>query len=45
VDWKPPVDGLPLLRQGQPYRYFSNYGLIGPLQELLKASNDNSAWT
>jgi hypothetical protein len=41
VDWKPPVDGLPLLRQGQAYRYYSNYGLIGPLQELLKAANDN----
>jgi hypothetical protein len=40
VDWKPPIDGLPLLKTGSRYRYFSNYGLIGPLQELLKASND-----
>jgi hypothetical protein len=41
VNWTPPVDGLPTLKTGTGYRYFSNYGLIGPMQELLKASNDN----
>lgn len=41
VNWKTPVEGLPTLRSGSKYRYFSNYGLIGPLQEYLKASNDN----
>lgn len=41
TDWKPPVDGLPLLGTGRERRFFANYGLIGPIQELLKASNDN----
>lgn len=41
TEWKPPVNGLPLLNNAARYRYFSNWSLIGPLQELLKASNDN----
>lgn len=41
TNWKPPVEGMPLLAQGNKYMMYSNYGLIGPLQELLKASNDN----
>lgn len=42
TDFKPAVDGLPLLNKGpNDYMQFSNYGLIGPLQEYLKASNEN----
>jgi hypothetical protein len=41
TDFRPPVDGLPLLNSGpEDYMFFSNYGLIGPLQEYLKASNE-----
>ncbi len=41
TDFEPPVEGIPTLRSNTKYAYFSNYGLIGPLQNLLKASNDN----
>jgi hypothetical protein len=41
TDFKPAVDGLPLMNKGQDYMQFSNYGLIRPLEEYLKASNEN----
>lgn len=39
--FKSPVDGIPKLGGGNKRAFYSNYGLIGPLQELLKASNEN----
>lgn len=36
-----PVDGIPKLGGASKRAFYSNYGLIGPLQELLKASNEN----
>lgn len=42
TNFQSPIDGIPTLRDGAAqYLFFSNYGLIGPLQELLKSSNDN----
>jgi len=43
TNFTPSVDGLPLLNQGggNDYMQFSNYGLIRPLEEYLKASNQD----
>jgi hypothetical protein len=41
VDFKPPVEGVPNLSTGNNWAFYTNYGVIGPLQELLRASNEN----
>ncbi len=41
TDWKPPVEGLPLLAPGNKRMYLTNEALLSQLEALLKASNDN----
>ena len=41
TDWMPPVDGIPTFDTGDSYGIYSNYGVIGPLEEVLIAQNDN----
>lgn len=42
TNFRPPVDGLPLLNGGN-YKYglYTNNGLLAPAEEYLKASNDS----
>lgn len=39
--FKPPVDGIPTFNTGDVYGYYTNYGVIGPLEEALESQNDN----
>lgn len=39
--FKPPVDGIPTYDTGEQYGFYSNYGVIGPLEEILESQNDN----
>ena len=41
TNFKPPVDGIKTYSTGSDYGYYTNYGVIGPLEELLRASNEN----
>jgi hypothetical protein len=41
VDFSPPVDGIPTFNTGDEYGYYTNYGVIGPLEEALESQNDN----
>lgn len=41
TNWKSPVGGVPDPTDRPRRLFFSNHGLIGPLEEYLKASNDN----
>ena len=39
--FKPPVEGIPTFNTGDRYGYYTNYGVIGPLEEALESQNDN----
>lgn len=41
TNFKPPVEGIKTYNTGNDFGYYANYGVIGPLQELLRASNEN----
>jgi hypothetical protein len=41
TNFKPPVDGIPTFNTGNVYGYYTNYGVIGPLEEALEAQNEN----
>jgi hypothetical protein len=41
TDWKPPVEGLPILAPGNRRMYFTNLTLLLQLEQLLKASNQD----
>lgn len=41
TDFQPPVDGIPTFDTGDEYGFYSNYGVIGPLEEALESQNDN----
>lgn len=41
VNFKPPVTGIPTFNTGDSYGYYSNYGVIGPMEEILESQNDN----
>lgn len=41
TDWEPPVDGMPLISTEQDYGAYTNYGVIGPMEEILMSQNDN----
>jgi hypothetical protein len=41
TDWQPPVDGIPTFNTGDEYGFYTNYGVLGPLEENLVAQNDN----
>ncbi|MES2155750.1 MAG: phage major capsid protein [bacterium] len=42
TDFEPTVDGIPTPNTGDDYGFYSNYGVIGPAEELLKAQNDST---
>ena len=41
TDFEPPVEGIPTFNTGDIYGFFMNYGVYGPLQEILRSQNDN----
>jgi hypothetical protein len=41
TNWKPPVDGIPTFNTGDSYELYSNYAVVGPMEELLEAQNDS----
>lgn len=41
TNFKPPVDGIPTFSTGNKYGYYTNYGVVGPLEEALESQNDN----
>lgn len=41
TNFKPPVDGIPTFNTGNKYGYYTNYGVIGPMEEVLESQNDN----
>lgn len=42
TDFEPPIDGgVASFNTGNNYGFFTNYGVLGPLEELLKQSNEN----
>ncbi len=41
TDFQPPVDGIPTPNTGDEYGFYMNYGVLGPLEEILMSQNDN----
>lgn len=41
INFKPPVDGIPTFNTGDHYGWYTNYGVIGPLEEAAESQNDN----
>lgn len=41
TDFQPPVDGIPSPNTGDSYGFYTNYGVIGPLEESLEAQNED----
>ncbi len=41
TDFEPPVDGIPEPNTGDAYGFYTNYGVLGPLEELLTSQNEN----
>lgn len=41
TDFMPPVDGIPTFNTGDSYGFYTNYGVIGPMEEILEGQNDN----
>lgn len=39
--WEPTVDGIPDFDTGDAVGIYTNYGVIGPLEEALESQNDN----
>lgn len=42
TNFKPPIDGIPSFTPGGPkWGFYSNYGVVGPMEEILESQNDN----
>ena len=41
TDFEPPVDGIKTFNTGDDYGFYTNYGVIGPLEEALESQNDD----
>jgi hypothetical protein len=41
TDFEPPVDGIPTFNTGDNYGFYTNYGVIGPLEEALESQNED----
>ncbi len=41
TNFKPPVEGIPTFNTGDMYQYYSNYAVVGGLEEVLESQNDN----
>ncbi len=41
TNFKPPVQGIPTFNTGNKYGYYTNYAVVGPLEEALEAQNES----
>ena len=41
TDFMPPVDGIPTFNTGDSYGFYTNYSVIGQLEEAAESQNDN----
>lgn len=41
TDWKPPVANIPTFQDTDKLGWYTNYSVIGPLEEALESQNDN----
>lgn len=41
TDFQPTVEGIPTFNTGDQYGFYTNYGVIGPLEEALESQNDD----
>lgn len=41
TDWMPPIDGLPTFNTGNKYGLYSNYAVVGTMEEILESQNEN----
>jgi hypothetical protein len=41
TDFEPPVDGIPTFNTGDDYGWYTNYSVVGPLEEALESQNEN----
>ena len=41
TNFKPAIEGMPTFNTGDVYGFYTNYGVIGPLEEALESQNDN----
>jgi hypothetical protein len=41
TDFQPTVDGIPTFDTGDEYGFYTNYSVLGPLEEALESQNDN----
>ncbi len=41
TDFEPPVDGIPTFNTGDRYGFYTNYPVIGALEEALESQNDD----
>ncbi len=41
TNFKPPVEGIPTFNTGDQYAFYSNYAVIGGLEEILESQNDD----
>jgi hypothetical protein len=41
TDFKPPVEGIPTFNDGNQYAFYTNYAVMGALEEVLESQNDN----
>jgi hypothetical protein len=39
--FEPAVDGIPTINTGDEYGFYTNYGVIGPLEEAVESQNDS----
>jgi hypothetical protein len=39
--FRPPVDGIPTFNTGDKYGFYTNYSVIGQLEEAVESQNDN----
>lgn len=40
-DFMPPVENIPTFNTGNDWKYYSNYAVVGGLEEVLEAQNEN----
>lgn len=41
TNFKPPVEGIPTFNTGNVYGYYTNYSVIGAMEEILESQNEN----
>jgi hypothetical protein len=41
IDFEPPVDGIPTFNTGDQYGWYTNYSVIGQIEEAVESQNEN----